>query len=131
GYPVTANVYAPAGATGRLPAILVSMGHYDLGKAGERLGPDLARKGFIVLAYDPLGQGERLQHYDPVLRASRAGGSTDEHGQLAARAELIGESVAREFIWDAMRGVDYLAHRPDVDAQRIGAVGCSGGGTVT
>ncbi|HET6900096.1 MAG TPA: acetylxylan esterase, partial [Vicinamibacteria bacterium] len=131
GYPVTANVYVPAGATGRLPAVLVSMGHYDLGKAGERVGPDLARKGLVVLAYDPMGQGERLQHYDPELRASRAGGATEEHGQAAARAELIGESVARYFVWDAMRGLDYLASREDVDAARLGAAGCSGGGTVT
>jgi len=131
GYPVTANVYVPAGATGRQPAVLVSMGHYDLGKAGERVGPDLARKGFVVLAYDPMGQGERLQHYDPELRASRAGGATEEHGQAAARAELIGESVARYFVWDAMRGLDYLAGREDVDPARLGAAGCSGGGTVT
>jgi dienelactone hydrolase len=131
GYPVTANVYVPAGSTGRLPAIVVSMGHYDLGKAGERVGPDLARKGFVVLAYDPMGQGERLQHYDPELRASRAGGSTEEHGQAAARAELVGESVARYFVWDAMRGLDYLSTREDVDPARLGAAGCSGGGTVT
>jgi dienelactone hydrolase len=131
GYPVTANVYVPAGAAGRLPAVLVSMGHYDLGKAGERVGPDLARKGFVVLAYDPVGQGERLQHYDPELRASRAGGATEEHGQAAARAELIGESVARYFVWDAIRGLDYLETRDDVDPARLGAAGCSGGGTVT
>jgi len=131
GFPVTANVYLPAGGRGRRPAVVASAGHGPLGKEGERWGPDLARKGFVVLAYDPLGQGERLQHYDPVLRASRAGGATEEHGQAAARAELIGESVARYFIWDAMRGVDYLAGRADVDPDRIGAVGCSGGGTVT
>jgi dienelactone hydrolase len=131
GFPVTANLYRPTGAAGRLPALLASMGHGETGKAGERLGPDLARHGFAVLQYDPLGQGERLQHYDPQLRASRAGGSTDEHGQAAARAELAGESVARYFVWDAMRALDYLAARPDVDPERLGAVGCSGGGTVT
>jgi cephalosporin-C deacetylase-like acetyl esterase len=131
GFPVTANLYRPAGATGRLPALLASMGHGELGKAGERLGPDLARHGFVVLQYDPLGQGERLQHYDADLRVSRAGSSTDEHGQAAALAELVGESVARYFVWDAVRGLDYLEGRPDVDPQRLGAIGCSGGGTVT
>jgi cephalosporin-C deacetylase-like acetyl esterase len=65
------------------------------------------------------------------LRASRAGGATEEHGQAAARAELAGESVARYFVWDAMRGLDYLSSRPDVDPDRLGAAGCSGGGTVT
>jgi Acetyl xylan esterase (AXE1) len=131
GFAVTANVYVPARPAARHPALIVSAGHYDLGKAEEREGPDLARKGFVVLAYDPLGQGERLQHYDPELRASRAGAGTEEHGQAAARRELIGQSVARDFIWDAMRGLDYLASRPDVDAERLGATGCSGGGTVT
>ena len=44
---------------------------------------------------------------------------------------LIGETFAKYEIWDAMRGVDYLASLPDVDPHRIGAFGCSGGGTVT
>ena len=44
---------------------------------------------------------------------------------------LIGETFAKYEIWDAMRGVDYLASLPDVDPHRIGALGCSGGGTVT
>jgi len=130
GFPVTASFYRPSGP-GPFPGILASVGHGEAGKAGERLGPDLARKGFAVLQYDPLGQGERLQHYDPALHASRAGGSTEEHGQEAARAELIGDSVARYFVWDAMRAIDYLGGRPDVVAERIGAAGCSGGGTVT
>jgi cephalosporin-C deacetylase-like acetyl esterase len=131
GFPVTANLYLPAAGAGRRPAILASMGHYDLGKAAERWGPDLARQGFVVLAYDPMGQGERLQHYDAELRASRVGGATEEHGQAGARAELAGESLARYFVWDAMRGLDYLASRADVDPDRLGAAGCSGGGTVT
>ncbi len=39
--------------------------------------------------------------------------------------------VARYFIWDAKRSIDYLVSRPDVDASRIGAAGCSGGGALT
>jgi cephalosporin-C deacetylase-like acetyl esterase len=42
---------------------------------------------------------------------------------------LTGTNIARYFIWDAMRGVDYLLTRPDVDPSRIGAAGNSGGGT--
>ena len=44
---------------------------------------------------------------------------------------LIGESVARYFIWDAKRALDYLLSRPDVDSTRVGATGCSGGGALT
>jgi cephalosporin-C deacetylase-like acetyl esterase len=39
--------------------------------------------------------------------------------------------VARYFIWDAKRALDYLVTRSDVDATRLGAVGCSGGGALT
>ena len=45
--------------------MLMSMGHWDSGKpAGQLLSANLARKGFVVLAYDPVGQGERQQAYD-------------------------------------------------------------------
>ncbi len=44
---------------------------------------------------------------------------------------LIGDTFARYELWDAMRGIDYLAQLPEVDAERIGAFGCSGGGTIT
>jgi cephalosporin-C deacetylase-like acetyl esterase len=131
GFPITANLYLPKARNGRLPAVVASLGHWEAGKAAERLGPDLARKGFVVLQYDPFGQGERSQHWDAELRASRAGGSVEEHSQAGLRAELIGDSVARYFIRDAMRAVDYLQSRGEVDRERIGAAGCSGGGTVT
>ena len=39
--------------------------------------------------------------------------------------------MARYFIWDAKRALDYLASRPEVDPARLGAVGCSGGGALT
>jgi dienelactone hydrolase len=44
---------------------------------------------------------------------------------------LIGDDIARYMVNDAMRGVDYLSSRKDIDAGRIGAFGCSGGGTMT
>ena len=131
GFFVTANLYLPPGR-GPFPGIIAPVGHYPMGKAKERQGADLARHGFVVLVPDPLGQGERLQHFDPELRASRAGvSSTDEHGQGATRAALIGDNLARYFVWDLMRGLDYLESRPEVDRQRLGATGCSGGGTQT
>jgi dienelactone hydrolase len=130
-YRVTANLYRPAGA-GRHPAILMSMGHWDSGKAaGQLIASNLAKKGFVVLAYDPVGQGERQQAYDPRLGRSLIGGATEQHFSNGAAAVLMGQSVARYFIHDGMRALDYLVSRPEVDPERIGATGCSGGGTQT
>ena len=66
---VTANVYRPK-EPGRYPGVLMPLGHWDEGKpAVQEIAANLAMKGFVTLAYDPLGQGERLQAYDPRLRA--------------------------------------------------------------
>jgi hypothetical protein len=131
GYRVTANLYVPD-APGPHPAVLYSMGHWLEGKTqAQSIASNLALKGFVVLVYDPVGQGERLQAYSLATGASLAGGATDQHFQDGARAFLLGESVARYFIWDGMRAIDYLVSRPEVDEHRIGASGCSGGGTQT
>ena len=131
GFYVTANLYRPA-APGRYPGILLQAGHTQEGKPeGQRLAANLALKGFVVLAFDPVGQGEREQTYDRQVDQALAGWSVPEHIQAGAQSLLIGESVARYFIWDAKRALDYLADRPDVDADRLGAVGCSGGGALT
>lgn len=132
GFPVTANLYLPRPGSGPFPSVLLSVGHEDAGKISQyHVGVGFARKGFAALAYDPLGQGERLQYYDPELRASRVGGSVAEHGHAGGQALLIGDHIARYFIWDAIRAVDYLASRKEVDPARLGAFGCSGGGTAT
>jgi dienelactone hydrolase len=130
-YYVTANLYRPD-QPGPHPAILMSMGHWESGKAaGQLLSSNLARKGFVVLAYDPAGQGERQQAYDARVGRSLIGGPTEQHFTNGAAAILMGQSVARYFVHDGMRAIDYLVSRPDVDPARIGATGCSGGGTQT
>jgi cephalosporin-C deacetylase-like acetyl esterase len=130
-YLVTANLYRPK-SPGKHPAVLYSIGHWDEGKiAGQRIAANLAMKGFVVLAYDPTGQGERHQAFDKRYGRSLIGGSTEQHFVAGAQALLAGESVARYFIHDGMRGIDYLLSRPEVDGTRIGASGCSGGGTQT
>jgi len=48
-------------------------------------------KRFVVLAHDPVGQGERQQAYDRRLHASLGGGSTDQH--IPAQSPLAGESA--------------------------------------
>lgn len=131
GFYVTANIYKPNEA-GRFPAVLLQAGHTQEGKVeNQRIAANLAMKGFVVLCFDPIGQGERVQTYSRQLDEALAGWSVPEHIQMEAQSELIGQGLARYFIWDAMRSLDYLATRPDVDASRIGAAGCSGGGALT
>jgi cephalosporin-C deacetylase-like acetyl esterase len=132
GFWVTADLYVPATGGGPFPAVLLSPGHGAAGKLEDwTWGSNLARMGIMALAYDPFGQGERLQYFDPELKASKIGGPTGEHGEANIPALLIGDQLARYWVHDAMRGVDYLSARKDVDAARIGAFGCSGGGTAT
>jgi cephalosporin-C deacetylase-like acetyl esterase len=134
-FPVTALLYIPDGAQagGSRAAILMSPGHGPAGKAGEAGTAALfALNGFVVLSYDPIGQGERLQYADPLKPGtSLASRPTGEHGEASLQPMLIGDSFARYEVWDAIRGIDYLSQLPFVDAKRIGAFGCSGGGTIT
>lgn len=132
GFLVTANLYLPEG-DGPFPGILHSCGHSDNGKAAEayqKVNILLARQGFAVLCYDPIGQGERKQLVDPKTGRS-LGQPTGEHHILGVAPVLLGRSLASYMIWDGMRGIDYLQSRPEVDAERIGATGNSGGGNLT
>jgi len=131
----------PGGA--KLPAVVMAPGHASSGKAGDyAMAATFARNGFVVLSYDPIGQGERLQYLDPrnatkmtardpYPGVSLAQQSTGEHAEAGLQPTLIGDAVARYFAWDGMRAVDYLVSRPEVDAEKIGAFGCSGGGVMT
>ena len=117
----------------KLPAIVIAPGHGFTGKATDyTFASTFARNGFAVLSYDPIGQGERLQYPDPadpsktLLKAA-----TGEHGEAGLQPTLIGDALARTFAWDGIRAVDYLTSRPEIDPNRIGAFGCSGGGTMT
>ncbi|MDX1981397.1 MAG: acetylxylan esterase [Bryobacteraceae bacterium] len=131
GFYITANLYRP-NAPGRYPAVLVPSGHTQEGKPETQIvAANLAAKGFVALSYDPIGQGEREQTYLPQLGRPLSGGAGNEHLELGARSILIGQSVARYFIFDARRAIDYLITRPDVDPDRIGVTGCSGGGAIT
>lgn len=130
GYHVTANLYLPTAATGPFPAVVYSAGHGPFGKSEAwGMGANLARNGIAMLAYDPLGAGERIQALDPATGKSYAGG--DEHSQANIPIQLVGGSVARYMVWDAMRGIDYLETRPEIVHGSIGSYGCSGGGTVS
>jgi len=131
---VTANLYRPEGA-GPFPGVICPIGHWHAGKAYkdyQALGAGLARSGCIALVYDPPGQGERLMYYDPLLRASLLGTNVvDEHTMAGYPIFLTGGHLAMHFIWDGVRGIDLLIERRDVDPERIGCTGSSGGGTLT
>ncbi len=126
GFWVTANLYVPDAGAAPFPAVLLTPGHEATGKQSQySFGANFARSGIVALAIDPLGQGERLQYFDPEKKASTIGGSTGEHGEANVPAMLWGD-VARYFVNDGMRGIDYLISRSDVNPDRIGALGCSG-----
>jgi cephalosporin-C deacetylase-like acetyl esterase len=132
GFHVTANLYLPAGQHGPYPAIIFTPGHGPDGKTeAYTLGGNFARNGIALLAWDPIGQGERLQYFDPATGKSKVGHPTGEHSEASLQTMLLGDQISRYFVWDAMRGIDYLISRHDIDAGRIGALGCSGGGTDT
>ena len=136
-FPVTALLYLPDPKPGapqqKLPAIVVAPGHGATGKASDYgFASTFARNGFAVLSYDPIGQGERLQYPDPAHPGqSLATRPTGEHGEAGLQPTLLGDAVARYFAWDGIRAVDYLISRPEIDPDRIGAFGCSGGGAMT
>ncbi len=128
---VTGALYLPKGG-GKRPAVLFVCGHSEEGKAYpvyQAVAVDLVNNGFVVLAIDPPGQGERFQYFDPETGRRIVGGCTVEHTYAGIPYMLAGASVGRQFIHDGIRGVDYLATRPEVDASRIGLTGNSGGGT--
>jgi cephalosporin-C deacetylase-like acetyl esterase len=114
---VPALVYRLAKIEGKLPAILFAPGH---SWGPSKATPDIqsfcitmARWGFVVLVYEPHGQGER-------------GISFREH----RRTELLLAGMCQQSIpWFESRcAMEYLLSRPDVDPQRIGMTGESGGG---
>ena len=130
---VTGNLYIPDGP-GPFPAVLSPCGHYSL----ARMHPEyqfvylnLVHSGFVVLAYDPIGQGERRQYWDPQTGEAEINDPVYEHSMPGQALLLMGENLTQYRIWDGMRGIDYLLSRPEVDKEKIGCAGHSGGGTLT
>jgi len=129
---VTATLFVPDGAKTNTPAIVYCSGHADEGyrvATYQHVILNLVKKGFVVFAFDPVGQGERLEYFDPKTNKPTIGGPTKQHSYPGAQAFIAGSSQARYMIWDGIRAVDYLLTRPEVDPARIGITGRSGGGT--
>jgi len=127
---VTANLYIPDGK-GPFPVSLELCGHGAGGKIpASRAAILLATNNIAVLVVDPIGQGERIQFVDENSK-SQTRGATTEHTLLNMGANLIGTSVAAYEYWDNHRALDYLETRADIDKNKMGVYGSSGGGTQT
>src|SRR5207302_11371407 len=131
---VTALLYVPdngdRGKTKKYPAVLVPAGHATDGKNHyQSLCQRLVLRGYVVLAWDPVGQGERSQFWDAKTGKSRYNLICAEHAVLGNLAYLVGANLARWEIWDGLRAFDYLLTLPEVDSSRIN-ITCTSGGRV-
>ncbi len=117
GVEVPAHLYVPEPCQGPAPAILFYNGHWW---ADSKTRPDFqafcinaAKLGFVVLTFDPFGQGER-------------GVSTRDH----RRTELLLVGIAQQGLaeFETQCALEYLLSRPEIDKNRIGMTGASGGG---
>ncbi|MGV3687111.1 MAG: dienelactone hydrolase family protein [Daejeonella sp.] len=120
----TANLYIPDGK-GPFPGIVLMAGHSTNGRFYnnyQSVGHTLALNGYVALAVDPWGAGERTTSH----------GISEYHGaSLGASLMNIGESLMGMQISDNIRAVDLLSTLPFVDPAKIGATGASGGGNQT
>ena len=114
---VPAHLYLPENRQGRLPGILFYPGHW---RPDSKARPDfqafcinMARLGFVVLNFDPFGQGER-------------GVSRRDHRRTESL--LLGISQQGFAVYESRVALEYLLGRDEVDPSRIGMTGASGGG---
>jgi dienelactone hydrolase/pimeloyl-ACP methyl ester carboxylesterase len=130
---VTANLYIPKGRKFPLPGVVGTCGHSSNGKASEfyqSFAQGLARQGYVVILYDPISQGERLQYTNDQLE-SEFGPGVREHLHAGNQQFLVGEFIGSWRAWDGIRALDYLLTREEVDPNHRGVTGNSGGGTMT
>lgn len=121
---VTANLYRPKTPGGRLPAVLYVCGNSSKGRDGCKTayqyhGNWYARNGYICLIVDTLQLGEipGIHH------------GTYQYNRWWWQA--TGYTPAGVECWNGIRAIDYLCGRDDVDPDRIGVTGISGGGAAT
>lgn len=121
GFYLGGNLYRPIDGRPRHPAILNPHGHWPYGRleneqinSGPALGISLARQGYVVFAYDMVGYTDTVQ-------------IPHRFGNAEMRLWSFGPSGLQ--LWDSIRSLDFLASLPDVDPEKLGAVGASGGAT--
>ena len=121
---VTANLWRPRQIAGKLPAVVLFVGHYNRGRNGHKTfmqdhGMWFAKNGYVCLIFDSLTRGE--------LPGEHLGTYNGQRWWWIPR----GYTPAAVECWNAIRAIDYLVSRPEVDRDRIAATGLSGGGAVT
>jgi dienelactone hydrolase len=123
GVPVPAYLLIPTHGPARKPGVVCVHGHVPGGKEsvvvpaeglGVAYGAELARMGAVTLCPDNAGMGER---------AHPEGGCDF----LWRRLNLLGWDLTGYRVYDLRRAVDVLRERPEVDGNRIGSAGLSGG----
>jgi dienelactone hydrolase/pimeloyl-ACP methyl ester carboxylesterase len=142
GFHVTALLFLPDAARLKppYPGVVVPVGHTGNGKAWDEyqtMGALLALNGMVGLVYDAIDESERLQYrgergpfvFDKMWGSELHG--TYGHMMIQVGSVLLGRNTAWFEVWDTMRAIDYLQSRPEVDPQRIGLTGHSGGGIIT
>lgn len=122
---VTANLYRPAEVNEPLPTILYVCGHANVMVDGVSMGNKagyhhhgvwFARNGYVCLTIDTIQLGE--------IRGDHHG----THNQGAWWWNSRGYTPAGVEAWNGIRALDYLETRPEVDSERLGVTGRSGGG---
>ncbi|OWK38368.1 alpha/beta hydrolase family protein [Fimbriiglobus ruber] len=121
---VTANLYRPKAAGKKLPAILYVCGHSNRGRDGNKTafqdhGLWFASNGYVCLIVDTLQLGEVAGKHHGTYNLGRFWWQS--RGYTPAGVEC----------WNGVRGIDYLCSRSEVDPDRIGVTGISGGGATT
>lgn len=124
GFFTTGNLYRPKGKKGPFPGIVSPHGHWGRGRlenseAGSVPGRciNFAKQGYVIFSYDMVGRVDSGEQID--------------HAYGGEREALWGLSLMALQLWNAIRSVDFLDTLPDVDNDRIGCTGASGGGTQT
>lgn len=82
--------------------------------------------GLAAVAIEPMAFGYRR---NPITIAK--GPSATACQPAAGSALLMGQTMIGWRVWDVMRAIDWIETRPELDAQRVGCMGISGGGTCT
>ena len=131
----TASLYLPDDrTTDPAPAVLFLSGHTNESRMGnqyQKICQILAHAGLIVFAPDPTGQGERKNFFDPETGAYDIADSVPDHDACGIPSLAAGRFLGAYIVSDLRAAVDYMLTRPEINPEKIGATGCSGGGLQT